>query len=78
MFFAIFGFFLKIYQNMGQKLGSNKGKLFCIFSCSMSIKESIKDEVLTIQKAFFFSLRCCYASSKDCIVESDSYSALLK
>jgi hypothetical protein len=23
MFFAIFGFFLKIYQNMGQKLGSN-------------------------------------------------------
>jgi hypothetical protein len=22
-FFAIFGFFLKIYQNMGQKLGSN-------------------------------------------------------
>jgi hypothetical protein len=24
MFFAIFGFFLKIYQNMGQKLGSNK------------------------------------------------------
>ena len=24
MFFAIFDFFLKIYQNMGQKLGSNK------------------------------------------------------
>ena len=24
MFFAIFGFFLKIYQNMGQKLGSNR------------------------------------------------------
>jgi hypothetical protein len=23
MFFAIFGHFLKIYQNMGQKLGSN-------------------------------------------------------
>jgi len=23
MFFAIFEFFLKIYQNMGQKLGSN-------------------------------------------------------
>ena len=23
MLFAIFGFFLKIYQNMGQKLGSN-------------------------------------------------------
>jgi hypothetical protein len=23
-FFAIFGFFLKNYQNMGQKLGSNK------------------------------------------------------
>jgi hypothetical protein len=25
LFFAIFGFFPKIYQNMGQKLGSNRG-----------------------------------------------------
>jgi len=28
-FFAIFGFFLKIYQNMGQKLGSNTPHSFC-------------------------------------------------
>jgi len=27
MFFAIFGFFLKIYQNMGQKLGSNRAHI---------------------------------------------------
>jgi hypothetical protein len=30
MFFAIFGFFLKIYQNMGQKLGSNNWKVFFV------------------------------------------------
>lgn len=65
-------------SGIGGVLKDHKGKFFCIFSCSISIKESIKDEVLTIQKAFFFSLSCCYASSKDCIMESDSYNALLK
>jgi len=41
MFFAIFGFFLKIYQNMGQKLGSNTFHalslliflVICVYKC---------------------------------------------
>jgi len=32
VFFAIFGFFLKNYQNMGQKLGSNKCPLFTMLT----------------------------------------------
>jgi len=32
IFFAIFGFFLKIYQNMGQKLGSNRCPLFTMLT----------------------------------------------
>ena len=32
MFFAIFEFFLKIYQNMGQKLGSNRCPLFTMLT----------------------------------------------
>ena len=32
MFFSIFGFFLKIYQNMGQKLGSNRCPLFTMLT----------------------------------------------
>jgi hypothetical protein len=38
MFFAIFWIFLKIYQNMGQKLGSNTFNIY-IFFCNCNLPQ---------------------------------------
>jgi len=53
MFFAIFGFFLKIYQNMGQKLGSNRCPLFTMLTKQNSSMFRIVSFVKKNSKCFF-------------------------
>ena len=73
MFFAIFEFFLKIYQNMDQKLGSNKmhsSYAYIQMKYKSSLELGLQTFVIldihpnknpTIELEFFF-ISCCLGS----------------
>jgi hypothetical protein len=54
MFFCYFWIFLKIYQNMGQKLGSNRCPLFTMLTKQNSSMFRIVSFVKKNSKCFFF------------------------